>query len=386
MKYTVIVFFFLVTNLSQANDSLIISNLLHRIQALQVKQDGIFLKGSIPSYRQYALNKHRLKADHNLFFTGLVSFTLQDIMHHLSFEQQQIAKSIITNAKLIFPEFISRKKGLPTYSFWMTDKPRVFPHSGWINLFNKKWALPPDFDDTVISLMAQRESDSIARNVHQYMQLFTSSEKKSVDNTFPEYRKVNAYSTWFGIKMPIEFDLSVHTNVLYFTQFYNLNWTTADSASLFLIEDMIKTNKHITHPEYISPQYARTPIILYHVARLMSLKPIQSLEQLKPKLIEDTKKALYSSNNFMDKVILSTSLLRWGVRPPDIIIDYKMSLIDLIEDESFCFFIANRGSIMSDQMKKIVTKTRIGIFYYYCPAYNHLLLLENLALQKGMNN
>ncbi|MBL0881731.1 MAG: hypothetical protein IBJ16_00015 [Chitinophagaceae bacterium] len=232
--------------------------------------------------------------------------------------------------------------------------------------------------------MAQRKSDSIASEIHQLMQAYANNKSKRVTNTFPEYVNLSAYSTWFGKKMAIEFDMNVMSNVLYFVQYYNLPWTSSDSASLYFIEDVIKTNHHITVADYVSPQYATLPLILYHVSRLMALKPIASLEKLKPQLIEDTKRTLRTANTFIDKVILSTALLRWGIIPPEILIQSESQLIDLIEDEEFCFFISNMGSIMSDNAKKMMTKTRLGTFYYYCPAYNHVLLVENLIWCKRM--
>ncbi|MBW0160282.1 MAG: hypothetical protein KXJ51_02745, partial [Sediminibacterium sp.] len=356
--------------------------LLQRIDYLQAKDNAVFPKGSIPSYRMYALNKTRYKADINPFFTGLVAFTLEDIKRDLSPTQQIQANTIIHNTQAVYPIFQNRKNKRDTYNFWPTEHPQIFPHSGWLNLFNKSRSLPDDLDDTVIILMAQKSHDSIAKAIHQLMQRYTNNENKKVTNTFPEYQKIGAYSTWFGEKMPVDFDISVLSNVLYFVQFYNLKWTAADSASLYLIEDMIKTNKHVQFANYVSPHYATLPNILYHVSRLMSLQPIPSLEKLKPQLIEDTKKALASATTFMDQVILSTSLLRWGVEPPKIIIDETKSLIDLIEDEQFYFFIASMASMLPDPWKKRVTNMGVGTFYYYCPAYNNLLLLENLIWQK----
>lgn len=382
MKYCVTFFLLLLSVSLVANDSLLISRLLQRIDYLQAKDNAVFPKGSIPSYRMYALNKTRYKADINPFFTGLVAFTLEDIKKDLSPTQQIQASTIIHNTQSVYPIFQNRKNKRDTYNFWPTDHPQIFPHSGWLNLFNKSRSLPDDLDDTVIILMAQRSHDSIAKVIHQLMQGYTNNENKKVTNTFPEYQKVGAYSTWFGEKMPVDFDISVLSNVLYFVQLYNLEWTAADSASLYLIEDMIKTNKHVQFANYVSPHYATLPNILYHVSRLMSLKPIPSLEQLKPQLIEDTKKALTSATSFMDKILLSTSLLRWGVEPPEIIIDESKSLIDLIEDEQFYFFIASMASMLPDPWKKRVTNMGVGTFYYYCPAYNNLLLLENLIWQK----
>lgn len=382
MKYLITFLLqFLFVSLS-ANDSVIISKLLQRIDDLQPKKDGIFPKGSIPSYRMYALNKTRYKADINPFFTGLMAFTLEDIKSELSPTQQQQANAIINNTLSVFPTFQNKKIGRNTYNFWPTDKPQIFPYSGWLNLFNKSQSLPDDLDDTVIILMAQKRNDSIAKEIHQLMQGYTNNENKRITNTFPEYKDVGAYSTWFGKKMPIDFDISVLANILYFVQFYNLTWTAADSASLYLIEDIIKTGKHTQYASYVSPHYATTPNILYHISRLMSLKPIPALEKLKPQLVADTKKALASATTFMDQVILSTSLLRWNEVPPEISIKNQTSLRDLIEDEQFAFFIASMASMLSDPWKKMVTTIKLGTFYYYCPAYNNLLLLENLAWRK----
>lgn len=382
MKHCIPFFLLLLSTSVRANDSLVMSRLLQRIDQLQAKNNEVFPQGSIPSYRMYALNKTRYKADINPFFTGLVAFTLEDIKADLSAAQQIQANKIIAHTQTVYSTFQNRKNGRQTYNFWPTDHPQIFPHSGWLNLFNKSRALPDDLDDTVIILMAQRSSDSVAKKIHQLMQGYTNNGIKKVTNTFPDYQQVGAYSTWFGEKMPVDFDISVLSNVLYFVQFYNLKWTSADSASLYLIEDMIKTNKHIQFANYISPHYATLPNILYHLSRLMSLKPIPSLEKLKPQLIADTKTALASANSFMDKVILSTSLLRWGIQPPEIVYDQTNSFIDLIEDEQFYFFIASMASMLPDPWKKRVTKIGVGTFYYYCPAYNHLLLLEHLVWQK----
>ncbi len=55
----------------------------------------------------------------------------------------------------------------------------------WINVFDKKQALPDDLDDTVI------------------MQLSTNNVQKQVHNTFKSYRNIGAYSTWVGVRREI---------------------------------------------------------------------------------------------------------------------------------------------------------------------------------------
>jgi hypothetical protein len=382
MKHRLIIILLLLSARLTANDSTLISRLLQRVYDLQPKESGVFPKGSIPSYRLYALNKTRYKADINSFFTGLVVFTLQDIQSGLSPAQQQQANAIIADASPVYQKFRNRKNGRNTYNFWPTDTPQIFPHSGWLNWFDQSQSLPDDFDDTVIMLLAQRESDSVAKAVHALMQEYTNNDAKRIQNTFPEFRHIGAYSTWFGKKMPVDFDVCVLSNILYFVQWYHLPWTAADSASLYLIENTIATRKYDRSASYISPHYATTPLILYHISRLMSVKPIPALEKLKPQLIEDAKKALSSAGTFMDEVILSTALLRWGVAPPDVQPHHAGSLQELVEDERFSFFIANMASMLPNPLKQWMGSTGAGRFYYYCPAYNNLLLVENLVWRK----
>lgn len=366
---------------SYANDSLVMGQLLKRIDALQSKQSGVFPKGIFPSYRLYALNKDRQKADVNIFFTGLIAFTLKDIKQQLSPSQQKQAEQIISNTLPVYSKF-KNQKGRPTYNFWPTDTPKIFPNAGWMNVFDKTQALPDDLDDTVIMLLALEAADSTARQVHDLMQSFTNNGGKQVQNTFKGYRNMAAYSTWFGKKMPVDFDVCVLANVLYFVQKYNLPWTHADSASLQLIEKVLDERKHITAAAYVSPHYSRLPNILYHLSRLMSVKPIPVLEKYKTQLIEDAKEALTKSTNFLDEVILGTSLLRWGVIPPDVKTHTANSMDELIEGGSFSFFIANMASMLPDPLKQWMGGAGVGKFYYYCPAYNNLLVLEYLAWKK----
>jgi hypothetical protein len=357
------------------------TKLLKRIDALQSKQSGVFPKGIFPSYRLYALNKDRQKADVNIFFTALITFTLRDIKHQLTPSQQKQADQIITNSLPVYTKFKNRK-GHPTYNFWATDTPKIFPNAGWMNFFDKSQALPGDLDDTVIILLALQAADSTAKQAHDLMQFFTNNGDKQVRNTFKGYRNIGAYSTWFGKKMPVDFDVCVLANILYFVQSYNFQWTHADSASLQLIEKVLAERKQVTAAPYVSPHYSRLPNILYHLSRLMSVKPIPALEKYKPQLIEQTRKALADATDFLDEVILSTSLLRWNVIPPQGKSHLASSMEELVEDESFSFFIANIASMLPDPLKQWMGGAGVGKFYYYCPAYNNLLLLENLAWRK----
>jgi hypothetical protein len=87
----------------------------------------------------------------------------------------------------------------------------------------------------------------------------------------------------------------------------------------------------------------------------------------------------------MDKTILSTSLMKWGVEPPLITISSNNSLNDLIDDPNFVFFIANMSSMLPNPMNGFAGSIGVGKFNYYCEAYNVCLLLENIVWQKRIS-
>lgn len=370
---------FLLIN-SYANDTLIVSQLLERIEQLQVKADGVFPKGSFASYRTYALNKEREKADMNPFYTALIATTLKDLRPKLTPTQQEIVDRIVRNAAPSYKKYKNRK-GNDTYNFWPTDTPRIFPHGGWMNLFDKQQALPDDMDDTVMILLALGAPDSTAKKIHEYMQGYTNRSGRHVNNNSKAFKNIDAYSTWFGKITPVEFDVCVLSNVLYFVQRYDLAWTAADSASLQLIEKVLASKEHVNSPLFLAPQYGRLPLILYHLARLMSVKRIPSLESFKSQLIAEAEKELLRADHFMDAVILSTALLKWGVNSGFQTLYKADSIEQLIEDRPYYFFIANMGSMLPEPFKQWLSQSGIGKFYYDCDAYNNLLVLEYLVLK-----
>ncbi|MBO9620867.1 MAG: hypothetical protein J7539_17735 [Niabella sp.] len=359
-----------------ANDTSVTHRLLQQIAALQIKKDGVFPAGSFPSYRRYALNKTRWKADINPFFTGLIALTLRNMIPRLTPYQQQTATGILARTQPVFNKFLNRT-GRTSYNFWPTDTVKVFPNGGWLNWMDKTEAIPDDLDDTSIILMALDAPPELVQRVHDSMQLYANTRHRKVRNSFKRYRDLPAYSTWYGKNMPIDFDVSVLANVLYMVQQYRLKWNASDSASLQLLENSIKSGAIFSRPAYISPHYERTPVILYHLARLMAVRPIPELEQHRPLLVKTAKKLLLRSENILDQVILSTALLRWGqpateLQPPPAV---------AIEENTFCLFIAHMASLAPNPFKTILGALKITKFHYYCPAYNDLLLLEFAALK-----
>lgn len=388
VKSLLFLFFFLIVKAqcycqdSSINDSLV-HQMLSRIFYIQEHHEKDFPAGLIPSYRQYHHKKDVFKNDDNIFFTGLVVFTLQYLYPSLDKHSQTICDTIFSHAAPLYARHRNRK-GRSTYNFWQTDKPEIFPDGGWLNLFNKRQALPDDMDVTAIVLLADDAADSTIRQVHLLMQDYTGRQSKKARSTLPAYKNSRAYSTWFGKKMPIDFDFCVMTNILYLVNKNQLSYTSADSASLDFIVKVIENRDHINHASVVSPSYNRTPIILYHISRLMAQTKMPNLEKYRAQLVKDAISIYNRTNNFFDKILLSTSLMRWGIMPPNDSLIIVTTLEDFVEKNNFVFFIANMASVLSRPYNVLIGNTGIGKFNYYSPAYDYTLLIENIIVRKTM--
>jgi hypothetical protein len=383
MKKYILIFLTVFTILSlrcAAQDSLLINYLLKRIAALQIKEDDYFLSGVFPSYISGKEIFSERKNDNNIFFNGLIAYTLNDIRPHVNEQNRLIIDSILADAKPLFAKFKNRK-GRDTYNFWRTDTVYGYPYASFIKFFGKKTTLPDDMDDTVLSLLALDADDSAASNMHTLMQQYVNSDTNKVRSVINAYNNLPAYSTWFGKKFPVVFDVSVLCNILSFVQLYDLPWTKADSASLDVIVKTIENNYHINQPVYASPYYAKTSIILYHVARLMSIKKIPQLEELKMKLITDAVNEFAHSDNLIERTILSSAILKWGYISPSFALPTMADIESRTEKNDFCFFVGNIPSYFHDMFRKYATGKNIGLFYHYCPGWNDVLLLEYFVLK-----
>jgi hypothetical protein len=354
--------------------------ILTKIQALQQTNTG-FPPGIFPSTRVYAYNKNNSKNDPNVFFTGLIVHTLKKYEKLCTPFQQRMIQQIVQDG-LSSVGLFKNKSGRDTYNFWRTDTPQIFPNAGWLNTFDKSQSLPDDFDDTVILLWAQEVSMERASAIHDTMQLFANTKGKTVQNTLTAFETLPAYSTWFGKKMPIDFDMAVLCNVLSFVNAYDLPWTRSDSASLQLITTAIQNNWHMRKANFIAPHYAKPAVILYHIARLLNTGKQQNMEALmalKPSLLHSTDSLLAISKDPLETVLLQSARMQFGGIAGDV---QALQPFDaaVIEQSTYPFFIANMASMLPSPLKRPLSKLAFAKFEYRCPAYNLALLWENKHL------
>lgn len=376
--------FVLRVNAQTSKDTIWSYQLLTKIQSLQQANTG-FPPGIFPSTRVYAYNKNNIKNDPNVFYTGLIVRTLKKYQKYCTPFQQGIINQIAKDA-MVSTALFKNRQGRDTYNFWRTDTPQIFPNAGWLNTFDKSQSLPDDFDDTVILLWAQEVARERAAAIHDTMQLFANTKGKTVKNTLKAFETLPAYSTWFGKKMPIDFDMAVLCNVLSFVNAYNLKWTSSDTASLQLITTAIQNNWHIGKANFIAPHYAKPAVILYHIARLLDAgkqQNIEALMALKPSLLHSADSLLAKSVDPLETVLLQSARLHFGgtnnVDASNIV---TAQTIDpaAIEQSTYPFFIANMASMLPSPLKRPLSKLAFAKFEYRCPAYNLALLWENKHL------
>lgn len=346
------------------------TRMLHEISAEQYQQDSFYFAGTFPSHRYYGSPNGKMKQDNNVFFTGLIAMTLRELQGNFTGEDSTLSHQIRANACASFPKF-RHKSGRSTYNFWGTNPSMVFPNSKFLNLFKNRHSLPDDIDDTSILLLAMEADSVTARAAKQLMEQHANTVHYDIRNTFKKYRRIPAYSTWFGKSMPIDFDACVWANTMYFIYRYNMATSRFDSATVQLLDSFIRNREYMTHPAYISPHYARSPLLIYHFARLIGRYPIPELAQHRAQLAADAKELQSVATNDMDRVILSTSLLWLGEPAPEI------DLSNVNTDGDFVFFMAGFNSLLPDFGKKMFSGFRLISYYYRCPAYNKVLLLQH---------
>jgi len=368
-------------NTQSSTDTLWSYQILTKIQALQQTNIG-FPPGIFPSTRVYAYNKNNSKNDPNVFFTGLIVLTLKKYEKQCTPFQQGMIHQIGKDGLLSVGLFKNRQ-GRDTYNFWRTDTPQIFPNAGWLNTFDKSQSLPDDFDDTVILLWAAEIAKERASAIHDTMQLYANTKVKTVKNSLAAFKNLPAYSTWFGKKMPIDFDMAVLCNVLSFVNAYDLQWTASDSASLQLITTAIQNNWHVTKADFIAPHYAKPAVIMYHIARLLHAGKQQNISELRaltPALLQTTDSLLAISIDPLENVLLSSARVQFGginnaAATAPLTLDASA-----IEQSKYPFFIANMASMLPNPVKRPLSKIGFAKFEYRCPAYNLALLWENKHL------
>lgn len=377
LSILLIVFSFNLYAASAISDSILKHRkaILKLITDLQIKNPSEVLNGSFPSYRKYYFSS-KLKQEDNVFFTSLVLFNIGQFFSLMHPEELSMLEKAKSNALVYIDRFKNQNNHL-TYNFWPRNPPQIFPNGGWLNLINKNAALADDIDDGAITLLALGSNDSLAKLMQSKIGAFRVGLIKPNRSFYKEYKDRPVYSTWLGTKMPKDVDLSVLTNVLLMHTIAKIPLNATDSASLDLIVDLVKANKHLTDPTYVSQHYANSATILYHVARLAYYSNYPALLALKPALLEQAIELSRQARFPLEQLLLNTSILRLGGN-----IDFPIEVNEAsLKVHNYPYFVANIASVLNNPFKRIVNRSNIVRFDYYSYAFNLSLIYENLMLR-----
>lgn len=352
---------------------------LQQLNKLQATPAKGMTEGLFSTYRKNQIPFARNKVDNNAFYSGLIVNILRANQGSFNAENALLAERMIQRALPAFKKF-KHRKGKPTYYFWPVDTPRHFPNSFLEKISSEKRFLPDDADCSVILLEAANASEEDKYNAHLLFEKYAATDKRKAIGSLKKYRKYQAYSTWLGYAIPVDYDLCVHANILRFVDKNYFSWNAADSATAQLILALIQDRKHIKMPRFIAPYYGRTSIILYHLSRWMKENRNGWMEPVKASLIADAKAELQQTTSPLEILLLRTSLRWWGADIDDpLIINTK----ELQKDKT-AFFRGNVGAYLSAPLKRVADRMGIFTFNFYCPAFNEALLLQYRVLAKNV--
>jgi hypothetical protein len=356
-----------------------LQHFIEKVSDLQSGENEYFPDGIFPAYRDNSLIGYN-RPDTTIFFSAIISFTLQSIRENTDIETQKKIDSIIAKVTQNYPDF-RNKDGLKTYNFWKTKPSRHFPN-GHIFRHFEHFRIPDDVDDTAFIYLTSNSDRTEILWLKEKLKQHANGSKQWIQNTYPEYRQLKAYSTWFGKNMYIEFDVCVLTNILYFIFKNDLPLNEHDHDSLEYIRSVVATDRYLHVPFRCAHQYPRTPLIIYHVSRLIEAFDPFPLQSMKGKLIGDTLKLLKETKSPMDKVILSISLLRFGIRTERIQIE-QFTRNDF---KGFYFFIAGLLTAYENKILYKIAGNELFHMHWLCEAHNWTLLAEYETLwNKSLN-
>ncbi|GAB3034014.1 hypothetical protein [Spirosoma pulveris] len=348
-------------------DALSIDAITQRIADLQ-DETGLFA-----SSRHNKLIFYR-RPDTNVFFTAVTVFTLQNLRPKLPARSRERVDRITERARAAYPVF-KNKDGLNTYNFWPTRPSQHFSN-GYIFRHFDHFRIPDDIDDTAMVYLTTTPAPANGRWLKAKLaQHANGSQGQQIVNTYPDYRPLRAYSTWFGKNMGIDFDACALSNILYCVYRYNLPRDQHDADSLTYLRGIVESGRYVADPFQCAPHYARTSLISYHLARLMSAFDIPELELIRPRLVEDTKQLLSRAHNRLEKILLATALFRLGEPLPTVNLDGIERDFD-----TFHFFIAGLLTAYQQPWLRRFANRSLMQMRWQCEAHCWALVAEYVVM------
>jgi hypothetical protein len=355
----------------------LLSLLIEEIAGCQSTGDRYYPAGLFPSRREKRILGY-VREDSNIFFTAITVFTLNDIRPFLGAEDQVKVVEIAAKAAATY-ELYRNKNGLATYNFYQTDPSNHFPN-GHIMRKTRHFKLPDDVDDTVMLYLITPRTWEENEWLKEKLRAHANTVKGWVRTGPDMFRNKKIYSTWFGEKMPIDFDASTLSNVLLWVCRNQLPLDEFDYDVLDFIRHSVKSGDYLTRPLEVSAYYATTPLIMYHIGRLMAEYPV--LNDCRKRFLKDLKHWLSEQKiSWMDRIMLNTTLLRLGEKAEKLVPDHA-TVTDIRKwSAHHCFSIA--PILNYYPQTRWLTGWKLSHINWVCDAHSLTLVAEYLALRSG---
>lgn len=355
-----------------------VESLLLELQQLQSRGDAIYPAGIFPSQRFHPFLPYR-REDDNLFFSSSVIKILQGVEEDFNDEEKAVFSSVKSKALDAYPLF-QNKDGLDAYNYWQTKPSQHFPN-GWFMHRFKHFQIPDDVDDTALVYLTEGADKARVDQLREKLKLHANLAYKRAFNPLPKYRDLKCYSTFFGKKMYIEFDVCVLTNLmsLILAHFDEDELNEYDKDTLKFITEVIVNDEHKKLPFYSAPNYPTTELILYHVTRLIPSLPNSSRTQIEEKLKQDVQNQLGKADG-LNRTLMENAALKLGIQFNPM--EWKSEQI--ISDSDFYFFHAGMITAFENSIAQKLANNSLFHLRYASKALNGALLIENLMLKRKL--
>lgn len=328
--------------------------------------------GLFPSVRSNPAIGYR-RPDTNVFFTAITVFTLRQLRLLVSPESQQLISQIQERAVAAYPLF-RNKDGLNTYNFWPTRPSQHFPN-GYLFRHFDHFRIPDDIDDTAMVYLTTQPTFNEINWLKAKLAQHANGTARQIQTTFADYCGLRAYSTWFGKNMGIDFDACAMSNMLYCLYQYGLSLDEHGTDSLTYLRAVVESGRYVSEPFRCAPHYARTSLIIYHLSRLIAAFNPPELASIHPRLVADAYQLLSQTTNRLERIVLSTSLVRLGEHPP------AVEVANIKQDFStFHFFIAGLLTAYEQPFLRRWADRPITQMRWQCEAHCWALVAEYLTL------
>ena len=303
------------------------------------------------------------RADDNVFALASTLFLLKQNTRFFNKEQTLVFKEIEKNILSKF-HLYQNKDGRETYNFYRTKPSGHFPNGIFMSRFDH-FRLPDDIDDTALVYLSSEYSKD--QTIWLKNQCKTHADKLN---------GLEIYNTWFGKNMPKEQDVCALLNLLFLFCTQNL---PLESIDINTLEYLAKSVDLILRQAFrISRHYANPTLIIYHYARFMGTFSHPILDSKKSQLIGLSMDLLKKEKIYMNKILLETSLIKFGEKREKI-------NIETIKNQDFYSFIGAPFAPFNNPAARILADKKWAQIFWKSEIHELALLLEYLLLQKENN-